>query len=137
MAGGWITLLGRPRGTAIRRLRHLPDSVRLALPMAAAALLLGMPTTATAAPSVSSPSGPNVLQAVGQVQASALTGGPHQGKGKNSPALPAKFMHPDELRTAKVKAAAATPTAPSQPATSTPPASAALFNGLNQPGLSP
>ncbi len=44
-------------------------------------------------------------------------------------------MHPDELRTAKVKAAAAPPTAPSQPATSTAPAAAALFNGLNQPGL--
>src|SRR5260370_16451746 len=121
MAGGGIMLLGRRRGCAMRRLGRLPDSVRLALPMAAAALLLGMPTTATAAPSVSSPSGPNVLQAVGQVQASALTGGPHQGKGKNSPALPAKFMHPDELRTAKVKAAAATPPPPSQPAPPTAP----------------
>src|SRR6266852_5247641 len=134
-AGGWDHLLETTGGAANGRLRRLPASVRLVLPIAAAAILLATPTTATAAPSVSSASGPNVLQAVGEVQASVLTASPHKGQGKAASPLPAKFMHPDELRTAKVKAAAAPPTAPSQPATSTAPAAAALFNGLNQPGL--
>jgi len=110
--------------------------VRLALPIAAAAMLLAIPTTVTAAPGVSSASGSNELQAVGQVQASVLTTSPQKGKGKTSPPLPAKFMHPVELGAAKIKAAAPPQTSPSQPATSTAPASAALFNGLNQPGLS-
>jgi len=129
-------LLGRPRGSANGRLRRLPASVRLALPIAAAALLLAIPTTATAAPGVASASGPSEVPAAGQVKATVLAASPHLGHAKASPPLPAKFMHPDELRTAKVKASASPPAATSPPATSTAPAAAALFNGLNQPGLS-
>src|SRR5712664_3617661 len=102
MTGGWVTLLGRPRGSANGRLRRLPASVRLALPIAAAAALLAIPTTATAAPGVSVASGSNEVQAARHVNASVLTASPQKGRSKASPPLPAKFMHPDELRTAKV-----------------------------------
>jgi hypothetical protein len=100
-----------------------------------AALLLAIPSTAAAAPAASSAPSSNELPAVGQIKATVLAATAPQGHGKASPALPTKFMHPDELAAAKVKAAAPQ-AAPSPPAGSTSPASAALFNGLNQPGLS-
>src|SRR5438309_3770543 len=134
MTGGWITLLVTPRSSGNGRLRRLPDSVRLALPILVAALQLAGPIPTTAAPLVSSGSGSNV-PAVGQVKATLLVASSHQAKAKASPALPAKFMHPRELQAAKIKAAGGSHQAPS-PAASTAPAAAALFNGLNQPGLS-
>jgi P2-related tail formation protein len=110
--------------------------VRLALPIAAAAVLLAFPTPATAAQGVSSWSSSRVVPAAGHVQATVLTAHPAQARSKSSPALPTRFMHPAELRTAKAKAAAGVQPAPSHPAKSAAPKSAAIFNGLNQPGLS-
>jgi len=56
-----------------------------------------MPTTAMAAPPVSTGSGSNGVPAAGQVKATLLALSSHPGKGKAVPALPAKFMHPHEL----------------------------------------
>ena len=135
MTGGWITLLGTPRGSTNGRLRRLPASVRLALPILVAPLLLASPTTTNAAPLVSFSSGSNV-PAVGQVKATLLVAGSHRANAKASPALPTKFMHPRELQAAKLKAASGARPAPTQPAAPTAAPAAALFNGLNQPGLS-
>ena len=119
--------------------------MRLALSIAAASLLVAMPATATAAQGVSAASGSkvapaasgsNVVPAAGHVSATLLAARQPDGQSQTTQSEPAKFMHPDELRTAKVKAGAAPPTTPTQPATPSAPASAALFNGLNQPGLS-
>src|SRR5437660_5726040 len=136
MTGGWITLLGTPRSSGNGRLRRLPDSVRLALPILVAALQLAGPIPTTAAPLVSSGSGSNV-PAVGQVKATLLVASSHQAKAKASPALPAKFMHPRELQAAKLKAASGSRPAPTQPAAPIAAPAAALFNGLYQPALSP
>src|SRR5438445_381721 len=135
MTGGWITLLGTPRSSGNGRLLRLRNSVRLALPIASA-LLMAIPNIATAAPGTSFSSSSHVVPAVGLVKATVLSASSNPGKAKASKSLPAKFMHPDALRTAKLNAAAASKPPPSQPATSTAPTAAALFNGLNQPGLS-
>src|SRR6266567_5170173 len=65
-----------------------------------------MPTTAMAAPPVSTGSGLNVVPAAGQIKATLLASSSHPGKAKAVPALPAKFMHPHELELAKIKASA-------------------------------
>ncbi|TMC96546.1 MAG: hypothetical protein E6J05_14020, partial [Chloroflexi bacterium] len=97
---------------------------------------MAIPNIATAAPGTSFSSSSHVVPAVGLVKATVLSASSNPGKAKASKSLPAKFMHPDALRTAKLNAAAASKPPPSQPATSTAPTAAALFNGLNQPGLS-
>jgi hypothetical protein len=76
------------------------------------------------------------VPAAGHVQATVLAARPLQARATSASALPAKFMHPAELPAAKTKAAAGLQPAPLQQAPSRAPASASIFNGLNQPGLS-
>jgi len=105
----------------------------LAIPVCA---MLFAPLTAGAAPSqVPSASGPgSAIAPVGKVQARLLTPGQrHQSSGHESP--PFRTKNPAALRAAKLKAGGAPPRGTASPKAAAPNA-AALFNGLNSPGLS-
>ena len=112
---------------------------RMAVLAIAVGVSLFAPVTAAAAtsdvPNASSPRSGGAVAPVGQVQATLLTSGPQQKTSGPQPP-PFRTMNPAALRTARPKAAAASPgPAGALPNTLTP-KSAALFNGLNSPGLS-
>src|SRR6266568_1923127 len=111
--------------------------------MAAVAFAAGVtffaPVTAGAAPSsLATASGPragSTVTPVGQIQVPLLTPGKSHQPTRATP-RPFRTMNPAALRKAKLEAAAASPgPGGAAPATSAPSA-AALFNGLNGPGLS-
>ncbi|TMG61968.1 MAG: fibronectin type III domain-containing protein [Chloroflexi bacterium] len=114
---------------AVRRL------AALAIPVCA---MLFAPLTAGAAlsqvPSASGPGSGSATAPVGKVQARLLTPGQrHQSSGHESP--PFRTKNPAALRAAKLKAGGAPPGGTASPKAAAPNA-AALFNGLNSPGLS-
>ncbi len=111
---------------------------RLASVVVAFGVTFLAPVIAGAAPSsvatVSRASG-GVVAPVGQVQAALLIPGKAHKSSKAEP-HPLRTMNPAALRKAKLEAAAASPASTAAtPSTSTP-AAASLFNGLNSPGLS-
>src|ERR1700694_2460974 len=124
--------------TGSGRLWHMPASPRLALCIATALLSLALPMTASAAPVATTFSSSHVVPPAGEVLPPALAAQPRaKAQPRSSEANPVRSMHPAELRAAKDKAAAAIQPAPSRSAAPTAPSSAALFNGLTHPGLSP
>ena len=123
----------------VDRLIRRPAALGLALAAAVTVTLIA-PATAGAAtsavPSASARLAGSDVPPAGQVQATLLTPQPpRKSSGKQSP--PFRTMNPAALRTAKLKAAGPSqPPSGSSPRVSTTPAAAALFNGLNSPGLS-
>ncbi|HEX2646409.1 MAG TPA: hypothetical protein VHO95_04215, partial [Candidatus Dormibacteraeota bacterium] len=112
-------------------LQHTAISPRLTISALGAVLLFGLPASV---PTVQAKV-PNTVPDVGTVAVTALAGQPAKSaKHKSSQANPIRYMHPDALAAAKQAAAGAQPQAGA--ATTSSPATASLFNGLNQPGLS-
>ncbi len=99
-----------------------------ALSIAACATVL-LPATASAAPAAKAANG---IGPVGHVNVGLLMnpGGPH--KSAKPETKPFRAMNPAALRKAKLQASVA----PATSSTTTGPSSAALFNGLDSPGLS-
>src|SRR6266704_1867328 len=99
-----------------------------ALSIAAFATVL-LPATASAAPAAKAAGG---IGPVGHVNVGLLMtpGGPH--KSAKPETKPFRAMNPAALRKAKLQASVA----PATSSSTTGPSSAALFNGLNSPGLS-
>ncbi|HEV2034154.1 MAG TPA: fibronectin type III domain-containing protein [Candidatus Dormibacteraeota bacterium] len=106
----------------------------------AVGITLFAPVTAGAAtfnvPTASSPRTGSAVPPVGQVQASLLTSAGPRQKSSGSQSLPVRAMNPAALRTAKPSAAAPPPGPAGTPPSTITPKAAALFNGLNSPGLS-
>src|SRR5712691_5503499 len=113
-------------------MRRTLGVLRLAALAVASLVALGMPLPAQAAPSR-----PNVIAPVGSVQAVLLLPGRHVRSNPGHRSAPLLTKDPNALRVAKAKAQAATTSPSGTTATATAaPHSAAIFNGLNSPGLS-
>ena len=119
--------VGRTRGTRWLAGIAIAVGVTLFAPVTAGAAASNTPT-ATRPRAVSS------VDPVGQIQAGLLTPGQPRQSSKGLP-KPFRTMNPDAFRAAKLRASAASPGRTAATPTMTPKA-AALFNGLNQPGLS-
>src|SRR6266571_2146972 len=102
----------------------------------AALAVAGLVALGTPLPTEAAASGPNFIAPVGAVQAVLLATGTHVRSNPGHRSTPFRPKDPTALRIAKAKALAAV-TSPSG-ATAAPavPKSAALFNGLDSPGLS-
>ena len=113
-------------------MRRTLGVLRLAALAVASLVALGMPLPAQAAPSR-----PNVIAPVGSVQAVLLSPGRHVRSNPGHRSAPLLTKDPNALRVAKAKAQAATTSPSGTTSTATvAPHSAAIFNGLNSPGLS-
>src|SRR6266571_1660936 len=102
----------------------------------AALAVAGLVALGTPLPTQAAASGPNVIAPVGAVQAVLLAPGTHVRSNPGHRATPFRPKDPTALRIAKAKALAAVAGPSSAPAAPAVPKSAALFNGLNGPGLS-
>ena len=119
------------RPTVLRRMAALSVAVGVTLfaPVTAGAAVSNVPTA-------SGPRAASAVPPVGQVQAALLSSaGPHQ-KSSAPQSAPFRTMNPAALRNAKAKAAPAPPASAGAPPSTIAPKAAALFNGLNSPGLS-
>jgi len=108
--------------------------------MAAVAIAFGatlfapLPAAAAGAPAAANPHAGSTVAPVGKVEARLLTVGKSHQSAKAKP-RPFRTLNPAALRKAKLEAAESNGPGVAPPAASTPSA-AALYNGLNSPGLS-
>src|SRR5689334_10606039 len=112
-------------------MRRTLGGLRLAALAVTGIVALGLPL-----PTQAAPAGPNVIAPVGSTQAVLLALGARVKSNHAHQSKPFLTKDPDALRVAKAKARAAATAPGGAPAAPSAPHSAALFNGLNSPGLS-